>query len=83
MPITINLDGPQGNAFALMGIAKNLAKQLGWEPSRIDLLINEMKSSDYDHLIAVFLREFDSLVHLTAGGFSDDGEDDYDDGDED
>jgi hypothetical protein len=83
MPITINLSGPDGNAFALMGTAKNLAKQLGWEPSRIDLLMDEMKSGDYDNLVAVFIREFDQLVILEAGGnFEYDDEDDEEYGDD-
>ena len=30
-PIVIDLTGPEGNAFALMGKAKGLAKQLGYD----------------------------------------------------
>ena len=77
MPITINLHGPEGNAFALMGIATGLARQLEWEPARIKQLMDEMKSGDYDHLVSVFLREFDQLVVLEAGGnYQYDDEDD-------
>ena len=37
----INLDGPQGNANVLMGIAMNLANQVGLDSDKI---IVEMKS---------------------------------------
>ncbi|GAG25370.1 unnamed protein product [marine sediment metagenome] len=61
---TINLSGPSGNAFALMGIAKNTAKQLGWESSAIDKLIKDMMSGDYEHLIDIFETNFSELIEL-------------------
>jgi len=63
-PIVIDLTGPDGNAFALMGYAKNFAKQLGWERERSQNLITEMMSGDYDNLIQVFDREFGNFVIL-------------------
>jgi hypothetical protein len=39
----IDLDGPDGNAFVLMGHAKSLAKQLGLDGDKI---IEEMTSGD-------------------------------------
>ena len=39
--ITININGPDGNAFALMGYAKKLAKQLDLDG---DSIIKEMYS---------------------------------------
>ena len=59
--IIIDLTGPDGNAFALMGYAKRFAKQLGLDSSEI---INEMTSGDYEHLIQVFDRNFGSFVIL-------------------
>jgi hypothetical protein len=62
--IIIDLTGPDGNAFALMGYAKNFAKQLGWEKERYQNLITEMMSSDYENLLQVFDREFGKFVIL-------------------
>lgn len=63
-PIVIDLTGPDGNAIALMGIAKNFGHQLGWDKVRIQELMNEMMEGDYEHLIRVFDREFGTFVIL-------------------
>ena len=57
----IDLSGPDGNAFCLLGTARNLAKQLGLDPKKIT---EEMRSSDYEHLLKVFDREFGEYVDL-------------------
>ena len=59
--ITIDLTGPQGNAFYLLGTANNLAKQLGLNGKEI---MEEMKSSDYENLLQVFDKNFGSIVTL-------------------
>ena len=59
--LTIDLSGPEGNAFAVLGVAKNLAKQLDKDWEKINA---EMTSGDYDNLIDVFDREFGSVVSL-------------------
>jgi hypothetical protein len=59
--IIIDLTGPDGNAFALMGYAMRFAKQLGKDGKAIT---NEMMSGDYDNLIEVFEREFGDFVIL-------------------
>jgi hypothetical protein len=59
--IIIDLTGPDGNAFALMGYAKRFAKQLGLDSNKI---INEMTSGDYEHLLEVFDKNFGSFVIL-------------------
>jgi hypothetical protein len=59
--IIIDLTGPDGNAFALMGYASNFAKQLGLNKEEI---INDMMSSDYEHLLQVFDKHFGSFVIL-------------------
>lgn len=51
----INLNGPDGNAFVLLGYAKSVSKQLNKDGSKI---LEEMMDGDYDHLVAVFKREF-------------------------
>ena len=59
--IVIDLTGPDGNAFVLMGMAKNFAKQLGKDGNAIT---QEMMLGDYEHLLSVFDREFGHLVIL-------------------
>jgi hypothetical protein len=59
--ITIDLTGPQGNAFYLLGTAKNLSKQLGLDSNKV---MDEMKSGDYDNLVNTFDKYFGSFVTL-------------------
>ena len=59
--IIIDLTGPDGNAFVLMGTAVNLAKQLGKDGKAIR---EEMMAGDYEHLLSVFDREFGAFVIL-------------------
>jgi hypothetical protein len=58
-PIVIDLTGPDGNAFALMGLAKRLAKQLGFKSP-----VEEMMQGDYEHLLEVFDKNFGDYVIL-------------------
>jgi hypothetical protein len=60
-PIVIDLTGPDGNAFALMGYAKQFAKQLGLDYKTIT---NEMMRGDYENLLQVFDSYFGDYVIL-------------------
>ena len=57
----IDLTGPQGNAFVLLGMASNLAKQLDLNANAIR---SEMMAGDYENLIQVFDKYFGSIVTL-------------------
>ena len=59
--IEIDLTGPQGNAFYLLGTAKNLAKQLDLDGKQI---MDEMMSGDYENLLQVFDKNFGMFVTL-------------------
>jgi hypothetical protein len=59
--IEIDLTGPQGNAFFLLGTAGNLAKQLGLDGQQIK---SEMMSGDYENLVQIFDNYFGSVVTL-------------------
>jgi len=59
--LIIDLTGPDGNAFVLMGTAVSLAKQLGKDGKAIR---EEMMAGDYEHLLSVFDREFGDYVIL-------------------
>lgn len=60
-PIEIDLTGPEGNAFVLMGYAQKWAKQLGLD--RVEILA-DMQSGDYDHLISVLEKHFGDYIIL-------------------
>ena len=60
-PIVIDLTGPDGNAFALMGYANRFSKQLGLNGKEIT---NEMMQGDYEHLLETFDKYFGSVVIL-------------------
>jgi hypothetical protein len=59
--IEIDLTGPQGNVFFLIGTARNLAKQLGLDSASIQ---KEMMSGDYENAVNVFDKNFGSFVTL-------------------
>lgn len=59
--IEIDLTGPDGNAFMLIGKAGNLAKQLGLDSKAIQ---SEMMKGDYEHLVGVFDKHFGHFVTL-------------------
>lgn len=61
---TINLDGPEGNAFALLAHAKRLGIQLGMMRQQIEAIQTDMKSGNYQHLVEVFDRHFGEVVDL-------------------
>ena len=52
--LEIDLTGPQGNAFFLLGTARQLARQLGYSNQEIETMLDYMQSSDYQNLINVF-----------------------------
>jgi hypothetical protein len=60
---TIDLTGPQGNAFFLLGLARSWASQVGKDPSA---MCAEMMQGDYTNLVAVFCREYGALVTVTG-----------------
>ena len=57
----IDLTGPQGNAFYLLGTASKLCKQLEIDDT---IVLDDMKSGDYEHLITVFDTYFGDIIDL-------------------
>ena len=62
--IEIDLTGPQGNAFYLLGLAKRWGKELDMSQSYINTMLERMKSGDYENLVKVFDDEFGSIVTI-------------------
>jgi hypothetical protein len=57
----IDLTGPEGNAWVLLGYARNYAKQLGLNSATIT---DEMTAGDYENLLEVFDSYFGDFVIL-------------------
>jgi hypothetical protein len=57
----INLRGPEGNAFVLLGYAKRYAKDLNLDFKEIQ---EEMMKGSYENLIEVFDKYFGEYVDL-------------------
>jgi len=70
----IDLSGPEGNAFSLMGTARRWGNQLGLDT---DAILDDMKSGDYEHLLDVFREHFSSVCELVYDNEDDD--EDWDD----
>jgi hypothetical protein len=58
---TIDLSGPDGNAYVILGYARNFCKQLDLD---YELIRKEMTNSDYENLIEVFDKYFGEYVDL-------------------
>lgn len=59
--VVIDLTGPQGNVFFLMGQARVWARQMGLDGQAIT---EDMMSSDYEHAVQVFDKHFGSFCTL-------------------
>jgi len=46
-----DLVGQDGNAFALMAYTKNAMRETGFSEEEITAVLNEAKTSDYNHLL--------------------------------
>jgi len=62
--IEIDLTGPQGNAYFLLGTASKLGRQLGWDRDEIEILLRQMKRGDYENLVNTFDKYFGNIVTL-------------------
>lgn len=60
-PIEVDLTGPEGNAYVLIGYASNWAKQLGLDAKAVQA---EMMSGDYEHLLSVIEKYFGDYIIL-------------------
>ena len=63
-PYVIDLTGPQGTAFVLIGYAKQFARQLKLEDAEMRKIVTEMQESDYEHLVETFDKYFGEFVIL-------------------
>ena len=57
--VPLKLSGTNGNAFAILAKCKRAAEKFGCTKEAVTELMDEMKSGDYDHLMATAARYFD------------------------
>lgn len=57
--ISLPLTGTNGNAFSVLAKCKRSAEKFGCSKEAVDELMTEMKSGDYNHLLATATRYFD------------------------
>jgi hypothetical protein len=55
---TIKIIGEDGNAFNLLGIARRAANKAKWEKSKIDTMLQEAMSGDYNELLGTLNKYF-------------------------
>ncbi len=54
--LNLDLEGINGNAYALLSYFKKNARANGWPEKQIKEVIDDATSSNYDHLIQVLLK---------------------------
>jgi hypothetical protein len=62
--LEIDLTGPEGNAFVLLGYASKLSRQLGYTEEDRACLLDYMKMSSYDALVEIFDKKFGHFITL-------------------
>ena len=62
--IEIDLTGPDGNAYYILGVAKRLCKEFGMTKQYEKDLLDEMMSGDYENLLQTFDKSFGSVVTM-------------------
>ena len=55
----LKIIGKDGNAFNILGLAQRAMKKAGWVKEKRDIVMNEMTSGDYDHLLQVAMKYFE------------------------
>lgn len=72
--VDLELVGLDGNAFNLLGAFQRAAKREGWSDGDINMVLNEARSSGYNHLIETLANHCDPIE---GNYWQDDEEDDY------
>ena len=54
--LNIDLEGVDGNTFALIAYFKREARRAGWSPEEITKVLDDAMSEDYNHLLQVLIN---------------------------
>jgi len=55
----LRLTGADGNAFMLLGLASRAMKKAGWSEEKRNVVMDEAKSGNYNHLLQTLMKYFD------------------------
>lgn len=61
----IDLDGPNGNAFYLLGVARSAGKEI-YPADELTGIIEQMMSADYTNLLQIFEDNFGGFYTLVT-----------------
>ena len=64
----VDLSGPQGNAYALMGVARSIGRELNRPYNEIKEVETKMMSGDYDNLVKVLFLEYGEFIQFKKDG---------------
>ena len=64
----VDLSGPQGNAYALMGVARSIGRELNRPYNEIKDVETRMMSGDYDNLVKVMYLEYGDFIQFVKEG---------------
>lgn len=62
--LELDLTGPQGNAFVLIGLARKLARQIGYTDEDYIGMMLCFQMGDYENVVQEFDRRFGHFVTL-------------------
>lgn len=54
----LKIIGKDGNAFAILGEARRAAKKAGWPQEKIEGMLQDAMSGDYNHLLSTISKYF-------------------------
>ena len=57
----IDISGPAGNAFSVMSCVKKAMQNRGYSGATIGMVLTDMSSKDYEHLIKVASKYIDII----------------------
>lgn len=64
--IVIDLDGPDGNAFYLIGQARRIMRDLDFPMEKTDRIVSKMLNGDYINLLKTFESHFGEYFELNT-----------------
>lgn len=62
--ITVDLEGPGGNAFSIMGVVKKVARATNKTQEETENIIQQMTSGDYENLLSVVEENFPDQIEF-------------------
>jgi len=66
--IKYEIGGTAGNAFAIIGFVHNELLSAGKTKEEVDAVVDDMQSSDYQHLLEVFDKHFGTVITIVKNG---------------